>query len=143
MRLERIGTLELVYTDVDEEWPFPEGGQVYGILTGRLEVDGLRGAIHATNLARQRPDGAFTPRLRGILSTPEGSKLFFTMDGISIKDAKASPPRRVVTTGITLWSSEARLKSWNETYLIAETVGQAIGASWGVAGEVYRCVSEL
>lgn len=143
MRLERIGTLELVYTDVDEEWPFPEGGQVYGILTGRLEVDGLRGAIHATNLARQRPDGAFTPRLRGILSTPEGGKLFFTMDGISIKDAKASPPRRVVTTGITLWSSEARLKSWNETYLIAETVGQAIGASWGVAGEVYRCVSEL
>ena len=143
MRLERIGLLELVYTEVDEEWPFPEGGQVYGVLTGRLETDGLRGTIHATNLARQRPDGGFTPTLRGILSTPEGGKLFFTMDGISIKDASASPPRRVVTTGITLWSSDPRFRTWNDTYLVAETVGRAIGTSWGVAGDLYRCVSEL
>jgi hypothetical protein len=143
MRLERIGSLELVYTDVDEEWAFPEGGHVYGILNGRLEADGLRGTIHATNLARQRPDGGFTPTLRGILSTPEGSKLFFTMDGISIKDPTASPPRRVVTTGITLWSSDPRFRSWNDTYLVAETVGRAIGTSWGVSGDLYRCVSEL
>lgn len=143
MRLERIGSLELVYTEVDEEWAFPDGGQVYGILTGRLEADGLGGTIHATNLARQRPDGAFTPTLRGILSTPEGGKLFFTMDGISIKDATASPPRRIVTTGITLWSSDPRFRSWNETYLVAETIGRAIGTSWGVSGDLYRCVSEL
>ena len=143
MKLERIGTMELVYTEVDEEWAFPDGGQVYGILTGRLEAEGLRGTIHATNLARQRPDGGFTPTLRGILSTPEGSKLFFTMDGISIKDATASPPRRIVTTGITLWSSDPRFRSWNEAYLVAETVGRAMGASWGVSGDLYRCVSEL
>lgn len=143
MRLERIGTLELIYTDVDQEWPFPEGGQVYGILTGRLEAEGLRGTIHATNLAHQRPDGAFTPTLRGILSTPDGSKLFFTMDGISIKDAKANPPRRMVTTGITLWSPDPKLQSWNEAYLVAETVGGAMGTSWGVSGNLYRCVFEL
>ena len=81
--------------------------------------------------------------MRGILSTPEGGKLFFTMDGISIKDASASPPRRVVTTGITLWSSDPRFRTWNDTYLVAETVGRAIGTSWGVAGDLYRCVSEL
>jgi hypothetical protein len=143
MRLERIGTIELVYTDVDEEWPYPEGGHVYGILTGQLEAEGLRGTIRATNLARQRPDGAFTPKLRGVLWTADGSRLFLTMDGISIKDAKADPPRRIVTTGITLWSSEARFRSWNETYLVAETVGRAMGASWGVSGDLYRCISEL
>ena len=143
MRLERIGTLELVYTDVDEEWPFPEGGQVYGILTGRLEAGSLRGTIHATNLARQRPDGGFTPALRGVLSTPEGGKLFLTMDGISVRDATATPPRRTVTTGITLWSTDPRFRSWNDTYLVAETIGRAIGTSWGVSGDLYRCVSEL
>lgn len=143
MRLERVGTMELVYTEVDEEWAYPDGGQVYGILTGRLEAEGLRGTIHATNLARQRPDGGFTPTLRGILSTPEGSKLFLTMDGISISDGTASPPRRIVTTGITLWSSDPRLRSWNESYLVAETVGRAMGKSWGVSGDLYRCVSEL
>ncbi|MGA7923417.1 MAG: hypothetical protein WCA77_05520 [Thermoplasmata archaeon] len=143
MRLERIGRIELVYTDVDEEWAFPDGGQVYGILTGRLEAEGLCGTLHATNLARQRPDGAFTPRLRGVLSTPEGSKLYFTMDGISVKDAKANPPRRIVTTGITLWSSDPGFRSWNETYLIAETVGTAMGTRWGVSGDLYKCVSEL
>lgn len=142
MRLERIGALELVYTDIDEEWAFPEGGQVYSILIGRLEAEGLRGTLHVTNLARQRPDGAFTPTLRGNLSTPEGSKLFFTVDGSSIKDARASPPRRIVTTGITVWSSDPKFRTWNETYLVAETVGRAIGTSWGVSGALYRCVSE-
>ena len=143
MRLEKIGTLELAYTEIDQEWPFSEGGQVYGILTGRLEAEGLRGTIHATNLARQRPDGAFTPTLRGILTTSQGSTLFFTMDGISIKDSKASPARRIVTTGITLWSSDPTLRAWNDTYLVAETIGRAIGTGWGVSGDLYRCVSEL
>ena len=143
MRLERIGILELVYTEIDQEWPYSEGGQVYGILTGRLEAESLTGTVHATNLARQRPDGAFTPTLRGILTTPQGSKLYFTMDGISIKDSKASPPRRIVTTGITLWSTDPTLRTWNDTYLVAETVGRAMGTSWGVSGDLYRCVSEL
>lgn|SRR5487761_107208 len=70
MGLERIGRMELVDTDVDQEWAFPEGSEVYGILTGQLEAEGLRGALHVTNFARPRPDGAFTPTVQGVLSTP-------------------------------------------------------------------------
>jgi hypothetical protein len=92
MRLDKLGKLELTYTDVDEELPFAQGGQVYGILTGTLEAGDLRGTLHTTNLARQRPDGAFTPTLRGILTTPEGVKIFFALDGLSIKDSKSAPP---------------------------------------------------
>jgi len=143
MRLERIGRLELTYTDIDEEFPYADGGQVYGILTGRIEAGELSGTLHATNLARQRPDGGFTPNLRGLLTTPEGTKLFFTMDGLSIRDAKASPPRRVVVTGITLWSADPKLRSWNDAYLIAELEGKAMGNTWGVVGQLYRCVPEL
>lgn len=73
MRLEKVGKIELTYTDIDVEFPFKEGGQVYGTLTGSLEVGDLRGELNATDLARQRPDDQFTPALRGILKTPGGS----------------------------------------------------------------------
>ena len=143
MKLEKVGKLELAYTDVDEELPYPEGGQVYGILTGKLEAGELEGTLHATNLARQRPDGAFTPALRGLLTTSRGARLFFTMDGLSVRDAKANPPRRLVVTGITLWTSDPKLRSWNDAYLVAEMEGRAMGDTWGVAGNLNRCVPEL
>jgi hypothetical protein len=143
MRLERIGKLELTYTDIDEEFPFAEGGQVYGILTGTLEAGDLRGTLRTTNLARQRPDGSFTPTLRGILTTPEGVKVFFTMDGLSIKDPKAEPPRRIVMVGITFWSANPKLRSWNEVFAVAELEGRKMGDSWGVTGQLFRCVPEI
>ncbi len=143
MRLEKIGKIELTYTDIDVEFPFKEGGQVYGTLTGSLEVGDLRGALNATNLARQRPDDQFTPALRGILKTPEGEYAYFTMDGLSILDAAAKPPRRIVTTTLTLWSVDPRLKPWNDVLLLTEMVGGKTGKSWGVHGSVYRCIPEL
>ena len=143
MRLEKVGRIELIYTAVDEETPYPEGGQVYGILTGTLDAGGLRGAIHATNFARLRPDGVFLPTLRGILTTPEGPRLMFTMDGLSIRDPHAKAPRRLVTTGITLWNADPKFREWNESYLVAELEGGPMKDSWGVFGPLYRCVSEL
>ena len=143
MRLEKVGKLKLTYTEVDEELPYPDGGQVYGILTGELETDELKGTLHTTNLARQRPDGVFTPKLRGLLTTSGGSKVFFTMDGLSIRDPKSDPPRRLVVAGITLWTTDPKLQSWNDEYLVAELEGGAIGESWGVFGNLYRCVPEL
>jgi hypothetical protein len=143
MRLEGIGQLQLTYTDIDEEFPFADGGQVYGIMTGTLEAGDLRGNLHATNLARQRPDGSFTPTLRGILETPEGVKVFFTMDGLSIKDPKAAPPRRLVTVAITFWSADAKLRPWNDLLAVAELEGRRMGDSWGVSGRLFKCVPEL
>jgi hypothetical protein len=143
MRLERIGKLELAYTDIDTEFPFADGGQVYGILKGTLETDGLRGRLHTTNLARQRPDGTFTPKLRGILTTPDGATVFFAMDGLSVKDPAAAPPRRIVTAAITFWSVEPALRAWNDVFVLAELEGRAMGDSWGVSGPVYRCVPEI
>jgi hypothetical protein len=143
MRLEKIGAIELTYTDIDEELPFAEGGQLYGILTGKLEAGALRGTLHTTNLARQRPDGAFTPKLRGILTTPEGATVFLTLDGISIRDPASNPPRRIVTVGITFWTAEERLRAWNEVFAVAELEGRAVGKSWGVTGNLLKCVSEI
>jgi hypothetical protein len=143
MRLERIGKLELIYTDIDEELPYADGGLVYGILTGTIEMGDLRGLVHATNLARQRPDGVFTPTLRGLLTTQEGGKIFFTMDGISVRDPKARPPRRIVTAGLTFWTTDPKLRPWNEVYAITEMDGRPIGQSWGVTGPLFSCLPEI
>jgi hypothetical protein len=143
MRLEKLGKIELTYTDVDDELTYAEGGHVYGILKGTLEAGDLSGTLHVTNITRQRPDGAFTPTLRGMLTTPEGAKVFVTIDGISILDPTAKPPRRIVTAGISFWTPESRLHHWNDTYLVAEMVGRSTGKSWGVAGTVHRCIPEL
>jgi hypothetical protein len=143
MRLEKVGRLELTYTDIDQEFPFAEGGQVYGILNGTLEAGDLRGTLHATNLAHQRPDGAFTPKLRGLLATSEGVPVFFTMDGLSIKDSKAVPARRIVSVALTFWSSDPKLRAWNEVFAVAELEGRAIGQTWGVSGPVFKCVPEI
>ncbi len=143
MRLEKVGQIELVYTETDDEIPFAEGGLVYGILTGKVDARGLQGTLHATNLARQRPDEAFTPTLRGVVTTTTGAKAYFTMDGISVRDPAAQPPRRIVTVGLTFWSPNPVLKAWNDIYAVAELVGRAVGDSWGVAGPLYRCVTEI
>jgi hypothetical protein len=143
MKLEKIGKLELTYTEVDDGLQFSEGGLVYGILTGTMESGDLQGSLHATNLARQRPDGVFTPTLRGVLTTPEGGKVFFTMDGLSVRDPKAQPPRRIVTVGITFWTVEPKLQAWNEVFAVAEMEGRAIGQSWGIRGPLYKCIPEV
>ncbi len=143
MNLEKVGRLELIYTDVDEELSYQDGGQVYGILTGKLEAGELEGTLYTTNLARQRPDGVFIPTLRGLLTTSQGAKLFFTMDGLSLRDPKANPPRRLVVAGITLWTADPKFRSWNDAYLVAELEGRAVGKTWGVVGNLYQCVPEV
>ncbi|MDG6983463.1 MAG: hypothetical protein JRN28_02780 [Nitrososphaerota archaeon] len=143
MKLEKVGRLELTYTDMDEELSYQDGGQVYGILTGKLEAGELEGTLHTTNLARQRPDGVFTPTLRGLLTTSQGAKLFFTMDGLSLRDPKANPPRRQVVAGITFWTADPKFRSWNDVYLVAELEGRAVGNAWGVVGNLYQCIPEL
>ena len=143
MRVEKVGTIELVYTDIDEELPSQDGGHVYGILTGKLEAGDLRGTLHATNLARQRPDGVFTPALRGLLTTAEGARAFFTMDGLSIRDSSRTPPRRIVTTSMFFWSVDPKLRPWNDAFVVAEMEGRAMGESWGVSGNLFKCIAEV
>ncbi len=65
------------------------------------------------------------------------------MDGLSIKDSKAVPARRIVTVALTFWSSDPKLRAWNEVFAVAELEGRAIGQTWGVSGPVFKCVPEI
>ena len=76
MKLQKIGRVELIYSDVAAEAEYPEGDQVHGILTGSLEAGKLRGTLHATDVVRQRPDESFVPALRGVLDAEKSAQLF-------------------------------------------------------------------
>ena len=95
MKWDPIRTLTLTYTPSDEFVTYDDrgGGQVYGAMEGRLELTGLSGNLRVTNTAMRSADGIFEPKLRGVLTTDEGVKLFVRMDGISSPDRVRGPVR--------------------------------------------------
>ena len=95
-----------------------------------------------TNLAPHRTDGEFTPKLRGTLTTEDGTKMFVTMDGISILEPGTHPPVRVGLVALTFRSADAKLRAWNRIFAVAEYRGKSIGDGWWLVGTVYRCVPE-
>ena len=143
MKLKKIGRVELIYSDVDVEAEYPEGGQVYGILTGSLEAGKLRGTLHATNVGRQRPDESFVPALRGVLTTEKGAQLFFHHGSRIDKKRKYKAYQKNRDNGHTLWTADPSLRSWNDAYLLAEMDGGAMGQSWDITGSLHLCVPEI
>jgi hypothetical protein len=138
MKWEPIGTLTLTYTPLDEFVAYDDegGGQVYGALEGRLELTGLSGNLRVTNTASRRTDGIFEPKLRGVLTTDDGIKLYVRMDGVSIPDASRGPNTRLVLTTLRLRSSVRGYERWNAAFLVHEGRGGPVGDSWGISGPV-------
>jgi hypothetical protein len=138
MRWEQIGTLTLTYTPLDEFVTYDEagGGQVYGAMEGRLELAGLAGNLRVTNTASRRTDGIFEPKLRGVLTTDGGIKLYVLIDGVSIPDPARGPNTRLVLTTLRLRSSAKGYERWNSAFLIHEGRGGPVGDSWGISGPV-------
>jgi hypothetical protein len=144
MRWEQIGTLALRYTPLDEFVAYDEagGGQVYGAMEGRLELTGLSGNLRLTNTASRRTDGIFEPKLRGVMTTDAGTKLYVRMDGVSIPDAARGPNTRLVLTTLRLRSSVPGQERWNTAFLVHEGRGGPVGDSWGISGPVFSAHAE-
>jgi hypothetical protein len=138
MKWEQIGTLTLNYTPLDEFVAYDEqgGGQVYGAMEGSLDLTGLSGNLRVTNTAARRTDGIFEPKLRGVLTTDEGVKLYVRMDGVSIPDSVWGPNTRLVLTTLRLRSSVTGYERWNTAFLVHEGRGGPVGDSWGISGPV-------
>jgi hypothetical protein len=136
MRWVPVGKLELKYTDSDEMVSFsPHGdGQVYGFMVGRWEGPELSGAVHVTNTAPRRTDGIFEPRLRGLLTTAEGDKLYLRIDGLSIRPPEGTPNVRLVPAWVRLRSDAERYRRWNAAFVIFEGRGGPVDSGWGVSG---------
>jgi hypothetical protein len=144
MRWEQIGTLTLTYTPLDEFVAYDDAGsgQVYGAMEGRLELPGLSGKLQVTNTASRRSDGIFEPRLRGVLTTDKGVKLYVRIDGVSIPDEARGPNSRLVLTTLRLRSSVPGYERWNSAFLVHEGRGGPVGDSWGISGPVLSAHAE-
>ncbi len=142
MEWQAIGSLALTYGPKDELVEYDEagGGQVYGVLEGRLEVEGLTGTVHVTNTAPRRTDGIFEPTLRGILTVSDGSKLYFRLDGLSLADPTPGSRRRTVLSTVRLRSRVPAYQEWNRAFLFHDGRGGPTGDSWGLTGPILRAI---
>ncbi len=140
MRLEPLGTLELIYTKSASVNYESNTGQAYGHMEGKIEGPELQGSLQLTNLATRRPDGDYTPTLRGVLTTPGGESMFVTLDGLSVVEEGTEPLVRVGLVAFTFRSADPKLVAWNRVFAVAEYRGKSMGDSWGLVGTIYRCV---
>jgi hypothetical protein len=139
VKLTQIGTLSLVYGPASGELGFDREGQLYGRLRGELVGEELSGSLDLTNTAQFRTDGVLTPTLRGLLTTPDGVRLYATLDGLSIPDEASGKNRRIVMTAMTLRTGDERYQRWNSILLLFEGRGAPTNDSWGIVGAVFRC----
>jgi hypothetical protein len=139
MHLDPLATLELQYTRSGEV-SYESSGQVYGDLEGKIDGPMLQGTLRVTNLATRRPDGNYTPALRGILTTHDGATMYVTLDGLSILEEGTDPPVRVGLVSMTFRTADPKLVAWIRVFAVAEYGGKSMGSSWGLVGTIYRCV---
>ena len=139
MKLERVGSLTLRYGSSEGHSGHEGDGQYRGRLLGTLEGDELSGELDLTNRGQFRADGILTPTLRGLLTTPDGARLYATLDGLSLPDDGAGEDRRIVLTAMTLRTGDDRYKKWNSVLFLFEGRGGPDSETWAMRGSLFRC----
>lgn len=136
MELVALGDLELRYTAL-ESLDYGAGGQLYGTMEGRMEGEGLRGALQLTNLAPRRADNVNLPTLRGLLRTDDGAVVYVEMDGVAtLREADRA---RVFVTTLRLRTGDARYAWVNTVFGVLEGVLDSVGVGGVARGRAYRC----
>jgi hypothetical protein len=136
MELVALGDVELRYTAL-EALDYGAGGQFYGTMAGRIEGEGLRGALELTNLAPRRVDNVNLPTLRGLLRTDDGAVVYVEMDGVAT--LRAADQARVFVTTLRLRSGDARYAWVNTVFGVLEGVLDSVGVGGVARGRAYRC----
>jgi hypothetical protein len=116
-----------------------EGGEsiVFGMPTGEVRGERLRGSIRAVNHGRFRADGVNLPDTRGVITTPEGTRIYFEMRGYAIPEAGGLP---IVVTASIVFRSDADEERWlNRVFGVAEAIFESTES---VTYRVYECVAE-
>ena len=74
--------------------------QYYGTLEGSLTGERLMGTLSLTNLAPGRSDNVDQSTVRGLPTTPDGTKLWVELDGMRVRaSAHAAIGERTLTAG--------------------------------------------
>lgn len=136
MELEPLFEGELRYTSL-QSVPYEAGGQLYGTMEGEIRGDRLRGRLHLTNLAPQRPDNVNCPTLRGLLTMEDGAVAYVEFNGLA--NLRESDNARVFTTSLTFRTREQQY-AWLNTFLgLVEGVLDSVGVGGIARLRAYRC----
>jgi hypothetical protein len=118
--------------DGDEALGFGQGD---GVVRGEID-----GAIVWANHPRRRQDGVWTPNLRGVITTADGSELLVSIHGQSI-DEQSPESRRAILARVEL-TTEAEPYCWlNTCFCIGEGEIDEEREEWWLA--IYVCVNEV
>lgn len=98
MRLEHLCRFEMAY-DPNAAWLRPYGGnEAAGFGYGQGTVDGphFRGRGVWANHPRRREDGVWCPDCHGFITTEDGAKILFSINGYSIEETTPTIRRAIV-----------------------------------------------
>lgn len=145
MRIERLCKITMHYTSASWHQPYASGaeqdGEGIGFGTGDGQVDGdIVGTLVWANYPRRRDDGVWTPNLRGVLTTREGSEILISIHGQSVLE-RAPGRRRAIAARIEL-TTEADPYRWlNTLFIVGEGEIDEERDEWWLS--TYVCVNEV
>lgn len=119
----------------------PEGAEALGFGRGEGSVSGeLTGSVKWANFPRRREDGVWTPNLRGVITTADGSDILISIHGQSVDEA--TPGRRRALLGRIELTSEAASYRWlNTCFIVGEGEIDEAREDWWL--DAYVCVNEV
>ena len=126
----------------EASWHRPyDGEEGRGFGSGDGAVTGeIQGTVVWANYPRRREDGVWTPDLRGVITTDDGSDVLMSIHGQSVEE-RAPGNRRAILARVEL-TTEAEPYRWlNTCFLAGEGEIDEERENWWL--DVYVCVNEL
>ncbi len=120
MRLEFLFDAEFAYQG-GLELTRPYGGkegQGFGVGTGTVQGERVRGTLQWSNYPRLREDGVLLPDARGRIETEDGAHILFAIQGYAIRKAQGSG--RTVIHTMTFKTQDGAYQWLNLVYALGE-----------------------
>ena len=143
MRLNKLCSMDLTYTGgFTLVRPYGgESGLGWGVGTGTVGGDRLRGTARWSNHPARRGDGAMLPAARGVIETEDGAEVVFDLTGrtVFVDRDGFSTGRQLL---LCVFESEDEKYLWlNNSVCVVE--GAINAETLVIHFEVHECLSEL
>ena len=143
MRLEALCRISMRYTRGSWHRPYGERGddsEGAGFGHGEGSVSGaIDGDVLWANAPRRRQDGVWTPDLRGVIATRDGSELLLSIRGQSVEEQPAGRFRAILAR-VELTTEAADYRWLNTCFLVGEGEIDEEQEAWWL--DTYVCVNE-
>jgi hypothetical protein len=118
-----------------------EDSEAIGFGSGDGSVSGaIEGDVSWANSPRRRQDGVWTPNLRGVITTADGSQLLLSIHGQSIQE-RAPGHRRAILARLELTTEAERYRWLNTCFLVGEGEIDEESEAWWL--DAFVCVNEV